>query len=173
MGVAMKSCCSIFSIFGISLVLGGILGSCDLLTGDQQLGEAPDTTVSISQGIYGFVYFWEGDFMPTVPPTIGGTKTPVARTIVVYTPTRIDSVEHVGYSAFYSRIMTQRVAETRSNTRGFFQLDLPVGRYSVFVVEGSLFYANGGDGLGYIWPVTVAKDSLSFVRLDITYKATF
>jgi hypothetical protein len=40
-------------------------------------------------------------------------------------------------------------------------------------MEGSLYYANGSDDQGYLCPVTVWKDSLTFMHLNITYKATF
>ena len=148
------------------------VGGCDQSTvGD---GQSLDTIPTIRQGVYGYVKFWEGDFMPTVPPAPSrGTITPVARPIVVHTPTGFDSVTQVGYSPFYREIFTPQVATTNSNAKGFFQIELPVGSYSFFVVEDSLFYANGSDGQGHLWPATVYADSLTFVELNVTYRATF
>ena len=167
---------SYLKAFFLTLVTGIIvlLQSCELMNGIGPPPAVPDSTPSIRQGVYGHVEFWEGDFMPTYPPSSHrGTIRPVVRTFVVYTATRFDSVAHVGYSAFYSDIYTRRVATTTSNTLGFFQVELPPGKYSFFVIEDSLFYANGGDGEGFLCPVTVKQDSLSFLRFTITYKATF
>jgi hypothetical protein len=137
-------------------------------------GRKSDTIPTIRQGVYGYVKFCEGDFMPTSPPDPSrGTITPVARSIVIHTSTRFDSATAVGYSAFYREIFTPEVAEASSNGRGFFQIELPVGSYSLFVVEDSLFYANGGDGQGHLCPATVFSDSLTFVELNITYRASF
>ncbi len=150
------------------------LSGCDKVTETLPPPTGTDTIPTIQQGVYGRVYFWEGDFMPVVPPAPPrGTITPVQRTLVVHTPTRFDSVEQVNYSAFYRRILTQRIGTTASNSAGFFQIPLAPGRYSFFVVEDSLFYANGGDGLGFLLPVTVVQDSLTRLDINITYKATF
>jgi hypothetical protein len=128
--------------------------------------------VTITQGIWGNVWFWEGDFMPGPPGDHSGKVTPVEREIWIYEATRYDSV--VGANGgFYSKILTQLKAKTRSNAKGFYQLALPPGKYSVFVVENSLFYANGTDSNGHILPATVSADSVSKVQVDITYKATY
>ena len=165
----LKICALVLAVGTIAL-----LQSCEWMTGIGPSPAVPDSTPSIRQGVYGFVEFWEGDFMPTYPPTShSGTIRPVVRTIVIHTATRFDSVARVGYSAFCSDIYTRRVATTISNQLGFFQAELPPGKYSLFAIEDSLFYANGGDGQGYLCPVTIKQDSLSFMRFTITYKATF
>jgi hypothetical protein len=126
--------------------------------------------ITIHQGIAGRVWFWEGDFMPMSP---SGKITPAVRKVLVYTPTRTDSALRVGYGGFYSHILTTLVAEATSNDSGFFQVTLQSGRYSLFVKEDTLFYANSFDGEGYIQPVNVLSDSITAVRIDITYRATF
>ncbi len=151
-----------------------VLCSCNKATETDPPPGSTDTIPTIHQGVYGKVYFWQGDFMPTVPPAPPrGSITPVKRTVVVHVPTRADSVEQVNYSAFYRAILTQRIGLTTSNDAGFYQIELPPGRYSFFIVEDTLFYANGGDGYGYILPATVVQDSLTKLDINITYKATF
>lgn len=129
------------------------------------------TGPTISQGVWGIVYFWKGDFMPGPDPP-GGSITPVSREIHVYEATRFDQVVNAG-NAFYQSINTKFVTKVKSNRSGFFQVALPPGNYSFFVKEGTLFYANLWDGEGHILPASVHPDSLTNVRIDITYKAAF
>jgi hypothetical protein len=129
------------------------------------------TQPTISQGVWGNVYFWKGDFMPGPYPP-GGAITPVVREIFVYEATRFDQVVSAG-NAFYQSIGTRYVARAKSNRLGFFQIPLTPGKYSFFVKEGELFYANYWDGEGHILPGYVSPDSLTNVRIDITYEATF
>ena len=135
----------------------------------------PDTSdqITITQGVWGNVWFWEGDFMPVIYPALPtGTITPVVREIYVHTLTPRDSVSQVGYSPFYYEIYTQLVTTTWSNSTGFFEVALPPGGYSFFVREDSLFYANRDDG-AYILPATVVDDSVTKVQIDIDYMATW
>jgi hypothetical protein len=125
--------------------------------------------VTIQQGIWGNVWFWEGDFMPPG----WGTITPVSRTVYAYELTSGEQVEQVPYSPFYRSIRTRLVALTSSNSTGFFQMALPPGSYSIFVREDSLYYANLTDSMGNIMPATVRINWLTKVQIDITYKASF
>ena len=155
-------------------VLLVILPTCDTLDKNSLSPFLADTIPTIHQGVYGRIYFWEGDFMPMIyPDSARGRITPVQRTVVVHTPTRFDSVDQADYSPFYREILTPRAGTTSSNSAGFFQIELAPGRYSFFVVEESMYYANGGDGYGYLCPATVVKDSLTYTVLNITYKASF
>jgi len=131
----------------------------------------PDTRdqVTISQGAWGNVWFWEGNFMP-----VGwGKITPVVRTVYVYELTNLQQVDQIPRSPFYWAIYTALVDSGQSNLTGFFQFPLEPGQYSFFVKEDSLYYANSFDVYGNILPATIRKDSLTKVQIDITYKATF
>jgi len=162
-------CVIVFTVVCIFVIL-----ACDKATNENSRSRErypPDTRdqVTISQGAWGNVWFWEGDFMP-----FGwGNITPVVRKIYAYQLTNLQQVDQVPYSPFYRRIFSQVVDSALSNSTGFFQISLAPGRYSFFVKEDSLFYANGYDGTGNILPATVKKDSLTQVQLDITYKATY
>jgi hypothetical protein len=132
----------------------------------------PDTNyqITIPQGLWGNVWFWEGNFMP---PVESGTITPVVRDVYIYEPTSLDQVDQVGYSAFYTQIHTQLIAKTESNETGFFQIALSSGEYSVFVKEDTLFYANGFNGDGIIMLHSVSASFVTKVQIDITYKAYY
>ena len=112
--------------------------------------------------------------MPTTDP--GGSSgriTPVVRTVYVYELTNIQQVDQVMYSPFYRAIYSNLVDSVQSDITGFFQCSLDSGRYSFFIREDSLYYANGFDGDGNIFPATVKPDSLTKVQIDITYKAYY
>jgi len=146
--------------------------SCEEVTfvEDEAIREKP----TIKQGVWGIVKFWEGDFMPVSPyGNTSGTVTPVERKIYVFEKTHFSKVERVDYSGFYTKIYTDRIDSTVSNSKGFFELSLPPGEYSMFVKENSIYYSNSGDGYGYISPFTIKKDSLSRVEFNINYKATY
>jgi len=127
--------------------------------------------VTINQGVWGNVWYWEGDFMPGTPT---GTITQVIRDVYIYKATLYNKADNSNLQgAFYREVHTDLAAVVRSDNSGFFQLELDPGTYSFFVKEDSLFYANGTDGDGYILPAVVKKDSVTKRQIDITYNATF
>jgi hypothetical protein len=140
--------------------------------GDAVAGAYParnDDCVTIAQGLWGDVWFWDGDFMPICPD---GTVTPAVREIRVHTLTTIGEVTPAG-PAFYTEVHTPLVATLQSDRLGFFEAELPPGSYSVFAVEDTLLYANGVDGDGHICPVEVLPGQVTSIRVDITYRASF
>ena len=96
----------ILFLFSLSL----IIYSCS----DNSVGVIypPDNSykVTISQGVWGNVWFWEGNFMPTTDNSSNGKITPVIREIYVYEATRFDSVEidSINY-VFIKRNYTNRM----------------------------------------------------------------
>jgi len=125
--------------------------------------------VTITQGIWGTVFFWEGDF---TPGSVTGTIKPVQRTIYVYEPAnRNDVLKPHPYGTFYSEILTTKIDSTMSDGTGFFELNLKPGKYSIFIREDNLFYANGSDEKGIIFPAIVLNDSITEIQLDINYKS--
>jgi len=158
-------------IASLSLVLVFILAAgCEEDNGGTKLPPRNEDSVTISQGIWGDVWFWEGDFMPLNP---SGTVSPVSREVVVFELTDYSgTIRSERGGGFYEDILTAEVGRATSRTDGFFQLELPPGEYSVFVVEGSLFYATTGDGAGNISSVTVKANAVTDARIDITYMST-
>ena len=133
-----------------------------------------DEKITISQGVWGNVWFWEGNHMPTTDEkAASGTITPVEREIYIHEATTIEDVSSAQDYSFYSEIHTALMATTVSDADGFFQASLQPGSYSVFVKENNLFYAASFSGTGEINPVTVGQDTVQKVQIDITYQATF
>ncbi len=141
---------------------------------------APDTSppdwVSVDQGIWGQVLFWEGDFMPG---STTGTKTPVVRAIYIHEATTFDQVtETEPYSTFYSYVDTPLVQIVYSDENGYFQAQLEPGKYSIFVDEDRGLYANKFErdiatGTDTIFPVTVTEDDVGTLNIDIQYASSY
>ena len=117
--------------------------------------------------MWGNVWFWEGNFQPLCP---SGTVRPVIREIYIHAGTPLDSVERDGMAII--RINTPLVAVIQSDESGFYQAQLDTGAYSLFILEDSVFYSDGGDNRflssAYVTPGSVTKR-----QLDITYMAAY
>jgi hypothetical protein len=122
------------------------------------------------EAVQGTILLWQGDFQ-CCPVT--GIKTPVRREVHVYELTNNKQATQVGYSAFFSSIQTKFITKTTSDDSGFYHVRLHPGKYSLFIKENSLFYANGWDGYGNIQAVEVVEGSVSQFDIDITYNAAF
>ena len=135
----------------------------------------------ISQGIYGTVLFWEGDFMPTFPgDDSGGVVYPVERDVCIFEAVLHQDVEWIyaeiepGFHAYVAAdIPAILVDVVRSGGDGYFEAELPAGRYSIFVREGGYYYANLVDGGGFVYPAEVKDGRTTEVEFDITYMATY
>ena len=130
-----------------------------------------ESSVTISQGLWGDVWFWQGDFMP--PET--GTVRPCAREVVVFEIATLEDLtraEGAG-SRFFSEVRTEEIARTTSRVDGFFELALPPGEYSVFVVEGSMYYSVLGPWYNNLSRAVVYADSVAGYGLNIKYLASF
>lgn len=140
---------------------------------DKKLQYPPDNQqkVSITQGVWGNVWFWEGDFMPIIDPD-NAKITPVVREIYVHEATTETMVERSPFG-FYTKINSKLMTVIQSDKDGFFQVALDPGKYSFFVKEDTAFYANLFDGQGCICPATVTADSVTKIQIDITYRASF
>jgi len=124
--------------------------------------------VSISQGLWGDVWFWRGNFQPVN----FGEICPVKRKIFIYELTTLDDVEQIDFTAFYSEIKTKRISSVRSDENGFFQLKLVPGTYSLFIKENGNFYSSSFKNEG-IFPIEIKEGEVTSVRVDITYEAVF
>lgn len=163
-----------FKIFVMSFVFFAL--SCeDFFNSEKDFPPDNHEKVSITQGVWGNVWFWEGNFMPTTDNSSHGTITPVEREIYIYVATRFDSVifaNNLG-NGFYDSILTKKIAKVNSDYSGFYQIELPPGKYSFFVKEDSLLYGGEGDSEGHLMSASVRADSVTKRQIDITYKAAY
>ena len=133
-----------------------------------------DEKVTVVQGVWGNVWFWEGNHMPS--PDEGdpsGTITPVEREIYITETAMISDAVAAADPGFYSAVNTTLIATATSDSDGFYEAALPPGSYSVFIRENGLFYADSFSGNGEIGMITVEPDQIQKYQIDITYQATF
>jgi hypothetical protein len=163
--------CLLILFFSILFTFVG----CENIHSDNKNILPPDNEykVTIKQGVWGNVWFWEGDFMPTTDNSSNGNITAVERDVYIYEATTDSMVEPPNGSTFHTKINSQLISIIRSDASGFFQFSLEPGKYSFFVKEDSLFYANLWDGEGHIQSATVSENSITKRQLDINYNAVY
>ncbi|MHB1327039.1 MAG: peptidase associated/transthyretin-like domain-containing protein [Gemmatimonadales bacterium] len=131
-----------------------------------------DARVTIREGVWGQVSFWQGDFMPGA--CSGASITAVERIVYAFEPARLDqAVLNVPPRRFWAELGSRIVDSTRSDRHGFYQMSLPPGRYSIVVREEGGYYANGFDEEGYISPAIVHPGQQTKWHLGITYEAVY
>ncbi len=137
---------------------------------DHQIKYPGDTSnqKTITQGVWGNVWFWEGNFQPTEP---SGTVTPVQRDILIYEATPLDSVDFVE-GGMYRSIHTQLIATAHSNPTGFFQLALQPGTYSAFIKEDTLFWSGTSNDIG-VGGFQVHQNAVTKIQIHINYRAAY
>lgn len=123
---------------------------------------------SAPQGITGIVLEVIGNQMP---PAAENNGTAVQRTIRVYAPTKIS--EATGRPPLFSEVRTTLIAEAKSNKKGHFDIQLPPGKYSIFVITEDQYYANSFNSDNFINLITVKPNEWTAVQLVINNSASF
>jgi len=116
-----------------------------------------------------------------MPGSATGTVTPVRRTIHFYEPTTADQTTSATDppGRFYSEVRSRQVATVESDEKGFFQLNLPPGRYSYFVREeqGYLYaytsYEEDANTPPTINPIDVRLGKVTKLQIRIDYEAAY
>ena len=151
-------------ILFVLFIIGMLLYGCSL---------AKKANLSlVTQGITGSVTIASGNQMPMkgrVPDLPKGLKT----TVLIYEPTHISQVQRIGTSPVYTAIATKQVASVETDSSGNFTVSLPVGKYSVFILQGTAFYANLFDTENHIALFTVEPNKLTNIRLSVNSAASY
>ncbi|MFI5154565.1 MAG: hypothetical protein ACHQEM_00175 [Chitinophagales bacterium] len=125
-----------------------------------------------NQGIEGHVYRISGNQMPS--PGIKPAKpVGISTTLYIYELTNLNQTVKQDHSPFYSSIQTKLIKHVESGKDGYFKVNLPAGRYSIFVKKDSLFFANLFDGNNNISPVTVIPNSITKIDIRVDYDASY
>jgi len=148
------------------VVLVGILSSCTNPMGSE-------SKPGIDQGVWGFIKSYEGNFMPGLDSEVMGEIKPVKTIVCIFELTYTEDAEWIEYSSFYRSVNSKIVEAGMSDNKGYYEISLPEGTYSIFVILDGKYYAFNYGGMGEISPFTVRQDSVTRLDLDITYKAYF
>jgi hypothetical protein len=122
------------------------------------------------------VWFWRGNFDPSYGCG-GGKVKPVERLILIHDvaiwPDDVVIPDSPPSQSFFAEVRTPVVDSVRSDSKGFFELALPAGRYSLFVREESHYYASNWAPGREIGLIEVPEVGVDRVQIDINYKAAF
>ncbi len=127
---------------------------------------------TISQGFTGSITELTGNQMPMkgAPPAV---PKGILTTVLIYEPTNLSQVRRLGTAPSYTAIASKLVASVDTDSTGKFAIALPVGSYSVFIKQGSQFYANLFDTNNNIALFTVEEGKLTTVNLSVSSRASF
>ena len=143
--------------------------------------------VTISQGIWGDIRYWTGDFMPKVSSTqdpcssSSGRIYNVKREVFIFPTinpfTSPSSVQlDVAGLPFILQINATPVLTVWSDDNGFFQATLPAGSYSVLPKDTfngkTFYYASRYDIAGNIQTANITTGKTAQIILNIYFNAT-
>jgi hypothetical protein len=72
-----------------------------------------------------------------------------------------------GSSPYYQAVLTHLIRQVETDDKGFFQVALPPGTYSVFTKKGDLFYATQRDEKNNIAPVKVSPGKITRIQCSV------
>jgi hypothetical protein len=130
------------------------------------------TSYTSRQGIEGYIYRISGNHMPS--PDVKPSRPKGIRTaLYIYPITNLSQVSRKENASFYTSIQTKLFRKIMSDTNGYFNAKLPVGKYSLFVKVDSLYYSNLFDGANNIFPVTVSQNKMTKVEFKVDHDAAY
>lgn len=124
------------------------------------------------QGISGFVYEAKGNHMPMKGAPENKPKS-LQTTVLIYEPTNISNTEPNTPTTVYTLIHTKRVASVNTDSTGYFKIELPVGKYSLFIKQGNQFFANMYDQFNNIALFEVLPAQFTEVKLTVNIAAAY
>jgi hypothetical protein len=95
------------------------------------------SALNIDQGVEGYVYFISGNQMPS-PGKKASSPKGIKTTLYIYQLTNINQVTRQGQSVFYSAVNTKLITKVKSDTTGYFKVQLEPGQYSLFYKKRSI-----------------------------------
>lgn len=124
------------------------------------------------QGISGFVYEAKGNHMPMKGGPENKPKS-LQATVLIYEPTNISNTEPQTPTNLYTMIRTKQVASVVTDSIGYFKIELPVGKYSLFIKQGNQFFANMFDQFNNIALYEVLPAQFTEVKLTLNKAAAY
>lgn len=120
--------------------------------------------------VSGYIYLLKGNQMPS-PGRPVSKGHGVSRDIYVYEPTTTSSA--AGTGPLFVQVKTRLIAQTKSDSTGHYSLNLPTGKYSIFIKEDAGFFAAESDGKGVLNPVLIPANTTTQKNFTITLNAVY
>jgi hypothetical protein len=119
--------------------------------------------VTITKGVWGTIYITEGDCMPKVGETESTCKScTVKRTVKIYEYTTKQQATPGNYTTgYFDSFSTKLIKEVDTDNIGFFQAELPAGKYTLAFVENGKLFINWTDGAGGLAPFTCTDSAVN------------
>lgn len=137
--------------------------TCDI----QKIHTQNSSKVSIAKGVWGTVSIRQGNCMPMVGPAASTcTECAIQREVRIYAYTKnTNATPAMPVNGLYDSFNTQLIKTVTTDAQGFFEADLPDGKYTIVFIEEGKLYAGTGDGQGGISRVEIqqAKVNLNLV----------
>jgi hypothetical protein len=131
-------------------------------------------------GISGTVYRLSGNHMPAPnrrphpsadSARSSGAHTGVKATVCIFGLTADNQVIRPAgagsSSPYYKAVLTHLIRQVDTDDKGYFQVALPPGTYSVFTKNGDLFYATQRDEKNNIAPVKVLPGKITRIQCSV------
>jgi hypothetical protein len=124
------------------------------------------------QGISGYVIENRGNHMP-----MKGIEQKISKgfacTILIFEPTSLNETTPHNISNLYEIIHTKQVGLVDTDSSGHFTVDLPVGKYSLFIRLGNKFYSNLFNQFNQIGLFEVLPNKYTEANLIMNRGATY
>lgn len=115
--------------------------------------------VTITNGVWGTITKKEGNCMPSIDKSSNCKSYIIKREVRIYAYTTINNtVPQTSFTGLYDSFNTQLIKSVTTDEEGFYQAELPNGKYTIVFVEDGKLYATTGDGQGGISPVEVVNN---------------
>jgi len=124
------------------------------------------------QGIEGFLYKVSGNQMPS-PDIKPAAPKGIKGSLYIYELTNTSQASRKEGSSFYTSVTTRLFKKIQTNSKGYFNVQLPPGKYSIFIKKDTVLYANRFDGKNNIAPVEVKAGKMTRVDLKMDYDAVY
>jgi hypothetical protein len=122
--------------------------------------------VSITSGIWGTASHRQGNCMPVSESTTC-LDCPIQTQVRIYAYTTFqDAKRAMTGGPYFDSFSTGLIKTINTDAQGFFQTDLPDGKYTIALVQEGKLFANMFDGQGGIWPVSVSQGK---VNIDLVF----
>jgi len=128
--------------------------------------------VIITQGISGSVVEEIGNRMPMVDAP-ASSPNPFETTVFVYELVNVKNVEPANNNGLYTVVNGKLITSVKTDSKGKFSINLPVGKYSLFVQKNSSFYANRFNAQNDINVYEVNKDALTTATIKVSLNAVY